>query len=69
VSHRSTATVALNKVKTQAEDGLPTATYCDVVTSPSTWHPCGKRQTLAMASWPVAGQVHMVASSQSHLRS
>jgi hypothetical protein len=69
VSHRSTATVALNKVKTQAADGLSTATYCDVVTSPSTWHPCGKRRTPVMASRPVARQVGMVASSQSHPRS
>jgi hypothetical protein len=69
VSHRSKTTVTLNKVKTQAADGLSTATYYDVVTSPSTWHPCGKQQTSAMASRPVAGQVGTVASSQSHPRS
>jgi hypothetical protein len=69
VSHWSTASVALDKVKTQAADGLSTTTYCDVVTSPSTWHPCGKWRNPAMASRLVAGQVGTVASSQSHLRS
>jgi hypothetical protein len=69
VSHRTTTTVALNKVKTQAADGLSTVTYCDVVTSPSTWHLCGKRQTPAMASRPVMRQVGTVANSQSHPRS
>jgi hypothetical protein len=49
--------VALTGAKAQAADGLSIATYCDVVTSPSTWHPCGKRRTPAMASRPVAGQV------------
>lgn len=69
MSHRSTATVALNKVKTQAADGLSTMTYCDMVTSPITWHPCDKQQTPAMASQLVMVQVGTVASSQSHPRS
>jgi hypothetical protein len=69
VSHRSTATVALNKVKTQVADGLSTTTYYNVVTSPSMWHPCGKWQTPVMASRSVARQVGTVASSQPHPRS
>jgi hypothetical protein len=35
--------VALTGAKTQATDGLSTAIYYDVVMSPSTWHPCGRR--------------------------
>jgi hypothetical protein len=69
VSHRSITTVAHNGAKSQAADGLSITMYYDVVTSPNTCHPCGKRQTPAMAFRPIAGQVGMDASSQSHPQS
>jgi hypothetical protein len=40
-------TVAFTGAMSQAMDRLPTMVFCDVVTLLSTWHPGGKRQTLA----------------------
>jgi hypothetical protein len=49
--------VALGEVRPQAVNGLSTATYCNVVMSPSMWHPRGERRTPTMTSRPVAKQV------------
>jgi hypothetical protein len=55
--------------KDSGDRWLSIVIYCDVVTFRSTWHPCGKRRTPAMAFRAVAGQVGTTASSQSHSRS
>jgi hypothetical protein len=57
VSHWSTATVALNKVKTLAVNGLSTATSCNTIMSVSTWHAYKDRLTPARTLRPIAWQV------------
>jgi hypothetical protein len=52
--------------KTPSGKRASTVTYCDVVMSLSTWHPCGERWTPMMTSRPGMKQVGMVASSQSY---
>jgi hypothetical protein len=69
VSHWSATVVALGEVRPLAINGLSTTTYCNVVMSPSTWHPRGERRTPTRTSRPVVKQVGTVAGSQSYPRS
>ena len=57
VSHQSTTTVALDKVKTLAVNGVSIATSCDTITSVSTWHGYKEWRTPVRTLRPIARQV------------
>jgi hypothetical protein len=61
--------VAFTGAVSQAMNKLPKVVYCDVVTLLCTWHPGGKRQTLAKTSGPAARQVGTTASPRPHTQS
>jgi hypothetical protein len=69
MSHRSSSTMALDEVKAWVVSWSSTATYCNVVTPLSMWHPHDERRTSPTAFQPVAKQVGKAASAQTHPRS
>jgi hypothetical protein len=69
MSHRSSSTKALDEVKAQVVSWSSTATYCNVVTPLSMWHPRNERRTPTMTFRLVAKQVGKAASARTHPRS